>query len=236
MIKRLFFIFVSLLFLSQNSSAQHQYYKNVTPDITKQFNDSANRVSNLDANSLLRKQFDYVLKFYPKMRVKNILVKYNKSSSIARVKPKFASIFKLPGQRVYTVYFSKQTKTTLDSVLLDNLSFNPQIALIANQISVIEDLSTGGFFNFLGFYVKQLTIKGRKGVKEEAELKTIEVGLGYQLLELNKEYEQKLEINNWVSTKGYSNYFKHYRGQSMKPQRVLNFLNDFPIYVSNSYK
>jgi hypothetical protein len=170
------------------------------------------------------------------MRVKNILVKYNKSSSIARVKPKFASIFKLPGQRVYTVYFSKQTKTTLDSVLLDNLSFNPQIALIANQVSIIEDLSTGGFFNFVGFYFKQLSVKGKKEVKEKAELKTIEVGLGYQLLALNYQYEEKLEINNWTSTKGYTNYFKHYRGQSMKPRRVTNFLNDFPIYVSNSYK
>ena len=41
-----------------------------------------------------------------------------------------------------------QTKTTLDSVLLNNLSFNAQLGLIANQVSVIEDMSTGGFFNF----------------------------------------------------------------------------------------
>lgn len=236
MTERLFFILIPLFIFVQKNNAQHQYYKTVTPDIVMQFNDSANRVSNLDQNSLLVKQFNYVLKFYPKMRVKNILVKYNTSSSIARVKPKFASIFKLPGQRIYTVYFSKQTKTTLDSVLLDNLSFNPQLGLIANQVSVIEDLSTGGFFNFIGFYFKQLSLKGKKQIKEEAELKTIEVGLGYQLLALNYQYEEKLEITNWMSTKGYTNYFKHYRNQSMKPQRVINFLNDFPVYVSNNYK
>ena len=236
MIQRVCLFVFLVFFISFKNNAQHRYYKSVSADIVKQFRDSANRVSNLDSNSLLRKQFNYVLAFYPKMRVKNILVKYNTSSSIARVKPKFASIFKLAGQRVYTIYFSKQTKTSLDSVLLDNLSFNPQLGLIASQVSIIEDLSTGGIFNLLGFHFKQLTVKGKKEIKEEAELKTIEVGLGYQLLALNYQYEEKLEISNWVSTKGYSNYFKHYRGQSMKPQKVINFLNDFPIYVSNNYK
>ncbi len=170
------------------------------------------------------------------MRVKNILVKYTKSSTIVKVKPKFASIFKMPGQRVYTVYFSKRTKTTLDSVLLNNLSFNAQLGMIANQVSVIEDLSTGGFFNFISFYFKQLSRKGKYTIKSEAELKTLEVGLGYQLLALNRESEEKLQISNWTTTKGYSNYFKHYRNRSMKPQKVINFMNDLPVYVSHSYK
>lgn len=229
-------LFLLLLFFSQNNSAQHLYYRTVDANIVKQFEDSANWVSNLDPNSLLKKQFNYVLKFYPKMRVKNIYVKFTKSSSIARVKPKFASIFKMPGQRIYTIYFSTETKTTLDSVLIQNLSFNPQVGLIANQISVIEDLSTSGFFNFISYFFKRHSIKGRKEIKEEAQLKTLEVGLGYQLLALNNEYEQKLEISNWLSTKGYTNYFKHYRGQSIKPRQVRNFINDFPIYVSNNYK
>jgi len=236
MVKQLCFTVVLIFFLSQENHAQHMYYKNPDVNIVRQFNDSANRVINLDSNSLLRKQFNYILKFYPKMRVKNILVKYNRSSTVARVKPKFASIFKLPGQRVYTVYFSKQTKTTLDSVLLDNLGFNSQLGLIATQMSVIEDLSTGGFFNFLAFYFKQFSRKGKNAIKSEAELKTLEVGLGYQLLALNRESEEKLQINNWTTIKGYSNYFKHYRNRSMKPQKIINFMNDMPVYVSHSYK
>ena len=170
------------------------------------------------------------------MRLKSIRVKYTNSATIVKTKPQFSSIFKLPGQRAYTITFSKQTRTTLDSVLLGNLSFNAQLGLIANQVSIIEDMSTGGFFNFIAFYVKQLSRKGKKSIVKEAELKTLEVGLGHQLLALNREYDEKLRISNWSTTKGYANYFKHYRGQSMKPQKVLNFMNDLPVYVSNNYK
>jgi len=236
MTRRVYIVLVLLFFLSQENFAQYMYYKTPDTQTIYQFRDSANRVSNIDSNSLLRKQFNYVLKFYPKMRVKNILVKYTKSSKVTKIKPKFASIFKLPGQRVYTICFSKQTKTTLDSVLLGNLSFNAQLGLIANQVSTIEDLSTGGFFNFIGFYFKRFSRNGRKDIVSEAELKTLEVGLGYQLLALNRDIEEKLQINNWLTTKGYANYFKHYRNQEMRPQKVINFMNDMPVYVSHSYK
>lgn len=228
----LFFFFL----LHQKNMAQHRYYREPDADIIKQFRDSANRVVTLDSNSVLKKQFDYVLAFYPEMRLKHIRVKYNLSKKIAYTKPTFSSIFKLPGQREYTVYLSKRTKTTLDSVLVDNLSFNSQLGLIANQVSTIEDLSTGGFFNFIAWYFKQLTRSGKNDIKSDAELKTLEVGLGYQLLAHNRECEEKLQINNWLSTKGYANYFKHYRNRSMKPQKVLNFMSDLPVYVSNTYK
>jgi hypothetical protein len=235
MLKRLFVFFGILLFLSRENNAQNIYYKNPDPQLVKQFYDSAHRVVNIDSNSLLKKQFDYILKFYPKMLVKNIEIKYNHSSSVVKTKPKFSSIFKLPAQRVYRIYFSKKTKTTLDSVLVENLSFNAQLGLIAMQVSVIEDMSTGGFFNFIGWYFKQLSSKAKRGLKTEAELKTLEVGLGFQLLALNKECDEKLEINNWLTTKGYANYTKHYRNQSMRPQKVINFMNDLPVYVSKQY-
>ncbi|PBQ31454.1 hypothetical protein CNR22_06650 [Sphingobacteriaceae bacterium] len=236
MIKRVVILLVFFFFLSQENHAQFLYYKSPDSQTVSQFRDSANRVNNIDSNSLLRKQFNYVLKFYPKMRVKTIQVKYTKSSTIAVTKPKFGSIFKLPHQRSYTIYFSKQTKTTMDSVLLNNLSFNAQLGMIANQVSVIEDMATGGFFNFIGWYFKHLGRKGKKEILQEAEQKTLEVGLGYQLLAYNKECEEKLQISNWQSTKGYGNYFKHYRNMALRPQKVSNFMTDLPVYVSNNYK
>lgn len=234
---KLFWILVlSCFFFLQKIQAQHLYYKTVNTDLVWQFRDSARRVLNIDSNSILRKQFDYVLKFYPKMRVKNIIVSYKASSKIVKTKPKFGSIFKLPGQRIYTITFSKKTNTTLDSILLGNLSFNSQVGLIANQISTIEDMSTGGFFNFVGWYFKQLSGKSKRKLITESELKTLEVGLGHQLLSLNKECQEKLVIDKWTTTKGYTNYMRHYRTQNMKPQKINNFMSDMPVYVSNSFK
>ena len=236
MISRLLILLVLCFFLSLENHAQYLYYKSPDAQTVRLFSDSAKRVSNIDSNSLLRRQLNYILKFYPKMRVKNILVKYTKSSTVVDTRPKFGSIFKLSQQRVYTIYFSTKTKTTLDSVLLNNLSFNAQLGMLANQVSIIEDMSTGGFFNFIGWYFKHLGRTGKKDIIREAELKTLEVGLGYQLLAYNKEVEEKLQINNWTSTKGYGNYFKHYRNQSMRPQKVVNFMSDLPAYVSHTYK
>lgn len=236
MFQRICFIIGLVIVFCSPTRAQHIYYKNPDAQVIMQFHDSANRVINVDSAGLLKKQFNYVLKFYPKMLVKNIVIKYNTSSSIVKTKPKFSSIFKMPAQRVYVVSFSKRTKTTLDSVLLDNLSFNSQLGLIANQVSQIEDMSTGGFFNFIGWYFKQLSHKGKKTILTDAEEKTVEVGLGYQLLSYNRECKEKLRIDNWLTTKGYTNYTRHYRNREMKPQLILNLINDMPVYVSKAYK
>ena len=236
---RQFTIFIGFLFLNFHSgSAQNLYYKTLNAQLVAPFYDTAHRVElkNIDSTSSIKKQIDYVLKFYPKMLVKNILVDFKKSASVAKTRPKFSSIFKSPVQRVYKITFSKGTNSTLDSVVLENLTFNSQIGLIAHQISIIEDMSTGGFFNFVAFYFKNLTHAGIKRIYLDAEEKTIEVGLGYQLLDLNKENLENLKIENWTDTKGYTNYMRHYKNRSMKPSRVINFINDMPVYVAHPYK
>lgn len=224
------------LFAISRLEAQFIYYKNPDEATVRQFRDTANRVIGIDSNSLLKKQFNYIFKFYPKMLVKHIIIEFNRKENVVKVKPKFSSIFKMPSQRIYTVYFSKSTKSTLDSVLLENLSFNAQLGLLATQVSVIEDLSTGGFFNFIGWYFKHLGHNGMKRVRADAERRTLEVGLGYQLLALNTELEEKLKIDNWMDTKGYANYMHHYKNRNMKAQTILNFMNDLPVYRSHTYK
>lgn len=236
MIKGLLVVLAVLVFSVPQVKAQYIYYKNPDQATIRQFNDSANRVVGIDSNSLLKKQFNYIFKFFPKMLVKNIIVEFNQKEDVVKVKPKFSSIFKMPSHRIYTVYFSKSTKSTLDSVLLENLSFNAQLGLIATQVSVIEDLSTGGFFNFIGWYFKHLSHNGMKRVRSDAERRTLEVGMGYQLLALNRELEEKLRIDNWMDTKGYSNYMHHYKNRNMKAQTILNLMNDLPVYRSHTYK
>lgn len=236
MIKCLRLNIIFLLLAFTQVKAQYIYYKNPGPSVVKQFSDSANRVIGIDSNSLLKKQFNYILKFYPKMLVKTIRIEFNMKEDVVKVKPKFSSIFKMPSHRIYTIYFSKGTKSTLDSVLLENLSFNSQLGLLATQVSVIEDLSTGGFFNFLGWYFKHTSHKSMKKIRSVAERRTLELGLGYQLLALNKELNEKLKIDNWTTTKGYANYMHHYKNREMKPQTILNLMTDLPVYRNNVYK
>ena len=237
MIRTLFVFGIMFLLLSPGNS-QTIFYKNPKPEMVSLVGDSAKRViiQTIKKDTVLLHQFNYVLQFYPHMQVKNIIVDFKKSRYVVRTRPYFFSIFKAPSEQVYHVTFSNSTKSTLDSVLIGNLSFNSQLGLIASQVSLIDDLSTAGFFNFLGYYFKQNSARGKNKLHRDAEERTLDVGLGYQLLSYNEECIDKLKIENWMSTIGYANYIKYYRNRPMKPENVMNFINDLPVYITHSYK
>ena len=232
-----FFIFLGLLSISTCFS-QNIYFKNVNDSVLPHFKDTANKIIiiNGDSASNLKNKFSFALRFYPKMEFQNIKIKFRKSQKIVKIKPTFASIFKAPQQRSYKIFYSNLSETTLDSVLLKNLSLNSQIGLIAVQLSRMEDFRTGGFFDFVGWYFKQLSGKAKNKINYDDELRAIEAGLGYQLLWLSKENEEKLKIEKWTNVKGYSNYVKHNKNRSMSPEIISNFVNDQPIYNAQQYK
>ena len=232
----LLLVFSSLLFYK--NKGQHIYYKSPGPEAVNAFQDTLHKtiILNDDSAAYIKNQFNYVLRFYPTMLVKTILVRYKKSTTVAKVKIRFSSIFKAPNQRVYKIYFSKSSKSTMDSVILKNLSFNSQLGLIANQISQIEDISTSGFFNCVSWYFKQLSSRKKNKLAKDAQLKTVEMGLGYQLLSLNKEIEEKLVIDNWKNTRGYKHYAKHIKYNLLKPNQIADFIKDMPVYVGNDYR
>lgn len=228
-----------LLFIFKTTFAQHQYYKFLTPAITSEFKDTANKISYRIADSLNAPYtpiVSYVLKFYPNILFSSVKIYFKPSKKIAKIKPTFSSIFKAPQNRTYKLYFSTQTNTTLDSVLLKTLTYNSKVGLIAKQLSHMQDLSTTHFFGFIGWYFKKLSRKAVNKMEYDAEFKTIESGLGYQLLNLANENNEKLKIEKWKGTTGYSNYIKQSEGKYMSPETILNFINDMPIYVSNQYK
>ncbi len=236
MVKKLLVVLAMLGGL--HCGAQYIYYKNPDSSVVRQCADTLERVQLLtpDSSGLTESQFNYVLKFYPAMLLKNIRVEFKNTIAIAHTRPLFSSIFKAPRDRVYIVTFSKATRSTLDSVIIGNLAFNAQLGLIASQVSQVEDMSTGGFFDFIGWYLKRLSRRGRNKMDAAAELKTLEVGLGYQLLALNRENEEKLQIDKWQNTRGYASYVKYTKNRAMKPALVSNFISDLPIYVTKQYR
>ncbi|MDO8999985.1 MAG: hypothetical protein Q7W45_09490 [Bacteroidota bacterium] len=170
------------------------------------------------------------------MEFESIKIKFRKSQKIATIKPSFPSIFKAPKQRTYKIYYSNYSGTAIDSVLLKNLSLNSQLGLIGTQLSRIEDFRTGGFFDFIAWYFKQLTAKAKNKINYDDEKRELEAGLGYQLLSLRLEKDEKMKIEKWKNVKGYSNYVKRNINRSMDSYIIKNFVNDLPIYHSQQYK
>jgi len=236
--KSLVIFLLFALFLAKSGFSQNIYYKNVSDSILPHFKDTTNKIiiANADSSLNLKYKFSYALRFFPKMEFQNIKIKFKNSRKIVKIKPTFISIFKAPKQRTYKIYYSDLTKTTLDSVLLKNLSVNSQIGLIAIQLSRIEDFRTSGFFDLVAWHFKQISTKAKNKINYDDELRAIEAGLGYQLLSLSKETEEKLKIEKWKNIKGYSHYIKHNKNRSMSAEIISNFVNDQPVYHAQQYK
>ena len=117
---------VLVLFLVKISVAQHQYYKLLTPAIVLQFTDTTKKINfkTPDTTANYSSLLNYVLRFYPNILFKSVKVYTQPSQTVTKLKPTFFSIFKAPQQRAYKLYFSTLTHTTLDSVLLKQLSYN----------------------------------------------------------------------------------------------------------------
>jgi hypothetical protein len=182
--KYLSLVAIITIFLAKTSVSQNIYYKNVPDSVLPAFKDTANKiiVANADSSLNFKNKFSYALCFFPKIEFQDIKIKFRKSGKVVKIKPTFGSIFKAPKQRTYKIWYSTLTETTLDSILLKNLTLNSQIGLIAVQISRIEDFRTSGFFDLVGWHFKQLSGKARNKINYDDELRAIESGLGYQLL------------------------------------------------------
>jgi len=238
MIKLKFIYCILLLLFVKLNIAQHQYYKIVTPQIVSEFTDTTKKIvfKTIDSSQNYMPIFNYVLRFYPTMLFKNVKVYIQPLQTVTKIKPTFLSIFKAPQNRTYKFYFSTFTNTTQDSVLLKTLSFNSKVGLVAKQISHMQDMSTTYFFGFIAWYFSKSSHKKINKMEYDAELKTLEAGLGHQLLYLTKENNNKLQIDKWKSPVGYSKYVKQTEGKFMSIETIYNFINDMPIYVSQHYK
>lgn len=229
-------LYLLLVLLTLQLRSQHLYYRELTPAVVKEVGDKNDKLISYRKDTIRRAQFNYVLQFFPNLEYKNIIIDYRFSKFTARTIPTFFSMFRQPSERTYKVLFSEYTGSTMDSVLISNLSFNSQMGLIANQVSIIDDLSAGGIFNFLKFYFRRMSADGKNKSYREAEERTLEVGLGNQLLSYNLEFIDKLRIENWKSIIGYSTYIHYYRNRPMKPDLIRTFITDLPVYIQNSYR
>jgi hypothetical protein len=221
-------------------SAQHIYYKRMIKDSLELFNDTVHKVKFIYKDSSYKEDlslhFKYVLRFFPSLEFNSIKVIFKPSKRVSRVKPSFWCFFQSPEKRTYKVILSSRSNPTLDSVLMKNLSFNSQLGMIASEIGSIKDLSTDGFFELIGWHVRQMTRKPRKRQEHDNDMKVLEAGCGYLLMALSEEEEEKLQISRWHNAHAYATYFRHYKNHFMTPDGIRNFIQDMPVYVTHKYR
>jgi hypothetical protein len=213
-------------FLPKNC-AQVLPQKEVTPAfIGAYFNDSL--LLNKQIDPTFKQQISGALLYYPEL--KNIKIKFRvkKNLSPLAARPVIWAIFQKPKNRQYIVIISNQTMERLEPILLKNLSFNAQVGVLGHEISHVLEYNRkkSGFFIKLLFW--QLSKKKMDIFENNTDRRTIEQGLGYQLLAWSTEVRQNLKIKQWkgANTEGVGVERERY----MSPQTIEKIMDSLDLY------
>jgi hypothetical protein len=214
------------------------YYKTLTDSIINTFSVDTNHLSIKRTDPMIKYKnyFNYVLCLYKNLDYKKIRIRSEKSHHVADVKPKPIDVIAAPEERVYTIIFSSDAGSLIDTVTFEKLSVDSKIALISKQISLIQEYSTLGFFEIIGMRFKKHSIKRSKGLNKDINLYSIEAGLGYQLMTYTNEVYDKLFEDNWTNKHDQKKYYEKNVHALMNTDAINSYMHDYPVYLHNIYK
>jgi hypothetical protein len=235
----MFRICVTLLFFSIYTfiRAQDIRLKNPAMDDLKQFSDTAHRFIVRGKDSLLyRHSLNYLVKFFPNIELGKISITPRHSKKPFRVKPAFMSAWKAPDKRNYRIVLSSGMHSIEDTVLPKHLSAASLLGFMARPFGQIHDLSTDGFFDLLSWRLRHLSKKAMRKYEKESEQKLAENGLGYVLLALRVDEENRLNPDNFESNKKKAKEAKRILANHISAEKIKLLIAELPVYVSHQYK
>jgi hypothetical protein len=203
----------------------------------KQFTDTAHRFSVKGKDSLLyRYSLNYIVKFFPNIELGKVSIAARRSKKPFRVKPAFMSAWKSPEKRNYRIILSAGMHSLEDTVLPKRLNIASTLGFIARPFGQIHDLSTDGFFDLLGWRLKHLSKKRMIKYEKENEQRLAENGLGYALLALRVDEENRLNPDNFESSKKKAKKAKRVLSAHISSEKIKLLISELPVYVSHQYK
>ncbi len=220
------------------AQTQNLYYKTLTDSIINTFSVDTNHLSIKRTDPMIKYKnyFNYVLCFYKNLEYKKIRIKSAKTHHVADVKPKPIDVIAPPEERVYTIIFSSDAGSLIDTVTFEKLSIDSKIALISKQISLVQEYSTLGFFEVIGMRFKKYSLKRSKELNKDVNLYSIEAGLGYQLMTYTNEVFDKLFEDNWTDKHAYKKHYQKNINALMGADAISAYMHDYPVYLHNIYK
>lgn len=234
--KKTVYILFFILGLVITGHSQHKYYRELNDSILKVITADTFGVKIKETDPLFKYKhyFNYVLSFYPKLEYKTIYVQSAKSKKQASISSKGMAALTAPEQREYALCVSTKLPSHLDTVTFENLSVDARLGLISKQIGMLDVYSKSGFFEIIGLYFKKRN--SNKELTKDVNLSVIEAGLGHQLADLTNEMLDKLLIDYWRDKKAYKKYYTKNTKHLMSSDAIRTYMNDYPVYLQNSYK
>ncbi len=160
------------------------------------------------------KQCLIALSFYPELKDIRIVFKVKKAFIPLSARPTTWSLLFLPAKkRSYQVIISKQTTDKLEPILLQNLSFNAQIGVLGHELAHTSYYTKKTGIAIIGIAIRYFSGSFRNRFEFENDRRTIDHGLGYQLLAWSSDVRKAMKTSNWQGaakaddgqTEGYMN-------------------------------
>ncbi|MEE9463115.1 MAG: hypothetical protein V3V53_14845 [Bacteroidales bacterium] len=162
------------------------------------------------------------LKHYPELTNTRINFIVKEAFIPLASRPSLISLLRQRDKRTYRVIISDQSLPQMDAILLKNLPFNAQVAIIGHELAhAVEyetmnshQLSAVGLLYFIGSF--------RASMEKGTDKRTIEHGLGWQLLEY-AEYVRKVSGSDDRQTDFMDKFY-------MNPQEIRTLIDQSELY------
>ena len=201
--KKTLVVFGILLLCFFSCQVEHTDYKRVEPVISYSAEDYEHCLDSLTKEFGSRKELPeefelqtlLALRHYPELENTHIKFIVKRAFIPLASRPSMFSLLRKRDQRTYRVIISDRSLPQMESILLKNLPFNAQIAIIGHELAHTVEYETLNSYQLSA--IGQLYIVGsfRATMEKGTDLRTIEHGLGWQLLEY-AQYVRKVSGTN----------------------------------------
>ena len=179
----------------------------------------------------IRPQVLTALSYYPELKNTRITFRFRKRTTPLASRPRFFSAFLPKGIRSYVITISTESNSKLSPILFKNLPYNAQIGVIGHEIAHTVYYKKRTSFQLIGIASKLGNTKFVDNFEYETDKRTIQHGLGYQLLAWSEFVRSALQIKEWTGFNEDEKSFDNSNGERyMNPKSIKDYIKTFPSY------
>lgn len=176
------------------------------------------------------------LSYFPELQDIHISFVIKKIKAPLLTRPEFYSaIFKQPHKRKYLIVISNQTADHLKEIEFLSLNFNAQVGVLGHELSHVTDFTQRSNFGLLGITFGSLSKRWVDKFEYQTDRKTIDHGLGFQLLSWSNSVRNKKLIKYYTGAEDLSEeelikLEKSGRERYMRPETIKQIISKHPLY------
>jgi len=161
------------------------------------------------------------LAHYPELE--NVPIRFEITETLIPLasRPDILSVLLPWKKRTYCIIISSKSIESLEPILLQNLSFNAQVGVLGHELGHTVYYLDKASIEHAGIAARYLTLSFRKSFERNTDQRTIEHGLGYQLLAWSEEVQAAFNGDSEAITMDNTYY---------NPQEINNEITKLKIY------